>query len=48
MLAEHVSVTNMRGKKKEIKKGANTFYVIKLKAEHKRDGFTKIKQEVTN
>lgn len=35
-------------KKKEIKKGANTFYVIKVKAEHKRDGFTKIKQEVTN
>lgn len=25
LLAEHVSVTNM--KKKEIKKGANTFYV---------------------
>lgn len=46
LLAEHVSVTNM--KKKEIKKGANTFYVIKLKAEHKRDGFTKIKEEVTN
>lgn len=26
LLAEHVSVTNME-KKKEIKKGANTFYV---------------------
>lgn len=43
LLAEHVSVTNM--KKKRNQEGANTFM---LKAEHKRDGFTKIKQEVTN
>lgn len=44
LLAEHVSVTNMK-KKKKSRRGQILFM---LKAEHKRDGFTKIKQEVTN
>lgn len=45
LLAEHVSVTNMKKKKKKSRRGQILFM---LKAEHKRDGFTKIKQEVTN